>query len=397
MGAHRAAHQRPVRRGAAIVLIVIAVVVALCSVAVRAQPGQTETPAAPAHSLAALVERLRAKPLDGNVLDEARGVGVELLRAGRFDDAARLFGVIREVAPLDRATLYGGALAHFNLKRMGEAEEWARAAIGSAPRTATGSAPRTATGSAPRPETGGVGVTAQQQPGERSFGNVSDAHVLLGVVLAVKGDNAGALEAVTRAVEVAPDNFDAQLALGRALYGAGDPAAASRAFRAAVSLRPGHATARFFLATTLEGAGDDEGALAAYRELIAARPEMAEGHLGVGVLLVKRSGGATNAEAVRELERALALDGNLYEGRVALGRALIRAGRATDAVEHLKRAAELAPRNPEPHYQLAVAYRRLGRKAEAERESAIVRGLHEEHRGGPVSKTGAGAASKPNQ
>ncbi|MCA1636241.1 MAG: tetratricopeptide repeat protein [Acidobacteria bacterium] len=92
----------------------------------------------------------------------------------------------------------------------------------------------------------------------------------------------------------------------------------------------------------------------------------------------------------------MALDGDLYEGRVALGRALIRAGRAADAVGHLKRAAELAPQNPEPHYQLAVAYRRLGKKAEAERESAIVRRLHEERRA-PVSKTGEGTAAKPNQ
>jgi Flp pilus assembly protein TadD len=48
---------------------------------------------------------------------------------------------------------------------------------------------------------------------------------------------------------------------------------------------------------------------------------------------------------------------------------------------HLKRAVELAPRNPEPLYQLAIAYRRLGMKAEADAATAAVRNLHEARRG----------------
>ena len=207
------------------------------------------------------------------------------------------------------------------------------------------------------------------------FGNASDSLVLLGVVLAVKGDNAGTIAAVTRAVTLAPDNFDAQFALGRALYGAGDPADATHAFRAAVALKPADARARFFLATSLERMGDDTAALTAYRELIAVAPEVVEGHLGVGVLAVKR-GADDLDEGIRELEKALAINAGLYEGQVALGRALIRKGRFAESLTPLKRAAELAPDNPEPHYQLAIAYRRLGQKDAAEAESALVKKIH---------------------
>jgi Flp pilus assembly protein TadD len=70
----------------------------------------------------------------------------------------------------------------------------------------------------------------------------------------------------------------------------------------------------------------------------------------------------------------------LYEARVTLGRALVARGRAAEAVEHLRRAAALAPDNPEPHYQLSLAYRRLGRKEEAAAESVIVRRIHESRR-----------------
>jgi tetratricopeptide (TPR) repeat protein len=60
---------------------------------------------------------------------------------------------------------------------------------------------------------------------------------------------------------------------------------------------------------------------------------------------------------------------------------LVGKGRATDAIAHLRAAADLAPSNPEPHYQLSLAYRKLGRKEEAEAESAVVKKIHESRRG----------------
>ena len=97
-------------------------------------------------------------------------------------------------------------------------------------------------------------------------------------------------------------------------------------------------------------------------------------------MLVRRVG-PEGEEGVRELERALAIDGNLYEGRVALGRALLARGRLAESVEHLVRAAELVPDNPEPHYQLSLAYRRLGLTDKAEQETTAVRRIHEARRG----------------
>src|SRR5262249_11410991 len=136
------------------------------------------------------------------------------------------------------------------------------------------------------------------------------------------------------------------------------------AFSKAATLQPSNAEAIFFLATTLERAGNDQGALDAYRKLIAMNPEAYQGHLGLGAMLLKR-GGAQADEGLQELQIALRINPNLYEARVALGRALINRGQPFEAIEHLQRAAELAPENPEPHYQLSLAYRRLGRKDEA--------------------------------
>jgi Flp pilus assembly protein TadD len=295
-----------------------------------------------------LVARARAGQLDDAGFAEARAVGFELIRAARFEEADALFGALALRRPNDAASLYGAALAAFNTRRAAEAEPLARRA-------------------------------AEALAGGGAKEGAADALVLLAVVLAARGDDAGALKAARQAAALAPQNFDAQFTLGRALYGAGDSAGAARAFRAAVALKPVDARAIFFLATTLERAGDDAEALAAYRELARLRPNDAEGHLGLGVLLVKK-GGASVEGGLSELVRALEINPNLYEARVTLGRALVARGRAAEAVEHLKRAAALAPDNPEPHYQLSLAYRRLGRKEDAAAESAIVRRIHESRR-----------------
>jgi tetratricopeptide (TPR) repeat protein len=345
-------------------LFALGVAASLISTTARAQIISAETPDFTAR-IKVLAVKLREAPTNAGVQNEARALGIELLKAMRYEEAAALFVALRDAAPSDPATLYGGALALFNLRRIAEAEVWARAAVDKS----LGAA-----------EPGNA--AAERSP---RFGSVDDAFVLVGIILAAKGDNTGSIAALSRAVELAPGSFDAQFALGRALYGAGDPIGAARAFRASVALRPTHAEARFFLCTALERAGDNLGALAIYREFVTIAPNIAMSHLGLGVLLVKQ--GATDQdEGIRELEKALAIDDKLYEGHVSLGRALIRARRPAESISHLKRAAELAPDNPEPHYQMAIAYGRLGKRQEAEAESAVVKQIHQSRRSAQASK-----------
>lgn len=345
-------------------LLTLGIATSLLSTAARAQTNSAEMQDS-ASRLNVLVAKLRKAPTDAGVQNEARALGIELLRGTRYEEAATLFVALRDAAPADPAALYGGALALFNLRRIAEAEVWARAAVDKSLRD------------------GELGPATAEGPPR--FGNISDALVLVGIILSVKGDNTGSIAALSRAVDLAPASFDAQFALGRSLYGAGDPIGAARAFRASVALRPAHAEARFFLCTSLERAGDNVSALASYREFVAIAPNIAASHLGLGVLLVKQ-GTAEQDEGIRELEKALAIDDKIYEGHVTLGRALIRARRPAQSISYLRRAIELAPDNPEPHYQLAIAYGHLGKMQEAEAERAIVKQIHESRRSAQVSK-----------
>jgi len=316
-----------------------------------------QTQGIPAARVAQVLERARnSAALDDAAYNESLSIGYALIEEARYAEAAAIFDALIQRRPRDFAALYGDALATFNAGRAAEALALAQRA---------------------------ADISLRDTHNVEANIRASNALVLLAVIEAVRGDNVSALKSVRRAVELAPENFDAQLALGRALYGAGNDAEAVRAFRAAVALKPSDARALFFLATTLERAGDTEGALAAYRQLALKQPRAYEGHLGLGVMLMKR-GGAETDEGIKELALALEIDPNLYEARVTLGRALLSKGRAQEAVEHLRRAAELAPGNPEPHYQLSLAYRKLGRRQEAAAESEIVERIHESRR-----KTGA--------
>ncbi len=304
------------------------------------------------------IDQIRAPQVDDKVLTAGRTVSGVLLSEGRYAEAAELLTVIAGKKPNDARVIYAEALAIFNTGRVSESEPLARRAVELARISGAPADP----------------ARAQM---------TADALVLLGVILAVRGDDAAAVKAEQEATRIAPNHFDAQFALGRALFGMGDDSGAARAFRAARTLQPANAQVLFFLATVLERAGEINEALATYRELIALRPEMFEGHLGLGALLLKRGG--TNAdEGLSELKRALQIDPNLYEAQVAIGRALISGGHPAEAISYLQRAAELAPNNPEPHYQLSLAYRRLGRKQEAADEAAIVKRIHESRRGTKV-------------
>lgn len=320
-----------------------------------------QSDAVPPASVVAMVARLRAASADEVAYADAVALGQKLLSAKRYGEADEVFTAFLEKWPREPAALYGAALTAFNLGRSVQAEALARAAADGLNKNAADNLRGNAT-----------------SRNQRLLG--ADALVLLAVVQGARGDDNGALKTVERAVALAPEHFDAQFTLGRALYGVGDSAAAVKAFRTALKLRPDDARALFFLATALESAGDTDAALAAYRDLAGRQPQAAEGHLGLGVLLIKRGGPDAN-KGIEELRTAVHIEPNQYEAQVTLGRALLNQKLTAESVEHLTRAAELAPNNPEPHYQLALAYRRLGLNDKAVAETAIVKRIHESRRG----------------
>jgi tetratricopeptide (TPR) repeat protein len=78
-------------------------------------------------------------------------------------------------------------------------------------------------------------------------------------------------------------------------------------------------------------------------------------------------------DAVRHFSKASRLDAGFGDAFLGLGESLIATKKFEDAVPPLETAVKLEPANPATHYNLATAYSRTGKKAEADREFAIHR------------------------
>jgi tetratricopeptide (TPR) repeat protein len=74
--------------------------------------------------------------------------------------------------------------------------------------------------------------------------------------------------------------------------------------------------------------------------------------------------------AAEHFARAAKYDPHFADAMIELGRTLLSAGRPADAVAPLEQAVKLQPENPTAHYQLATAYRSVGRREEAQKEMA---------------------------
>ncbi len=290
------------------------------------------------------------KAQNNQSLEEIRTRGFSYLKAGNWESAKTDFENALSIAPKDTLSIYGNSLALFNLRNYSDAKSSLEA---------------------------GIAILSK---GVENNQFLADFLVLSSVISAVEKKNSQAIATLERAVKLAPNHFDANFSLGRAYFGNGDIDKSIISFRQAAAIQPQNSRARFFLATALERAGSNIEALAEYRKVLEIDPNNSDGNLGLGVLLIKTEGNKS-VEGLKVLKKSVEINANLYEGQITLGKTLIRLNQVMEAIEHLQKAAELAPNNPEPHYQLAIAFRKLGRKADAEAETEKVKKIHQNRRG----------------
>jgi len=95
-------------------------------------------------------------------------------------------------------------------------------------------------------------------------------------------------------------------------------------------------------------------------------------------------------EAIQHFSRASKLDPGFGDAFVGLGSCLGSAKRYSEAIAPLETAIKLEPQNPTPHYLLAIAYSRTGRKEDGDKQFAIQRQLTQKGAAGeenPQSQT----------
>jgi DNA-binding transcriptional MerR regulator len=152
------------------------------------------------------------------------------------------------------------------------------------------------------------------------------------------------------------------------------PTAATRGARphAAPPAPPAASAADCYeLAVALE-ADDPAAAEAAYRQALALDPDLADAHLNLGRLLHE---GGNPAAAEAHYRQALAVDPDDALAAYNLGVALQDQQRPRDAADSYERALGLDPTLADAHFNLSGVYEQLGEKAAAFRHLRTYRSL----------------------
>lgn len=171
-----------------------------------------------------------------------------------------------------------------------------------------------------------------------------------------------AADTYRRALQVQPVPADLHFGLGTALLNLGRAREAADALSVAVAHAPDDPEARNNLGNALSELGETGKAEAHYRAALACEPRYAEAQLNLGLLLAQ-SEREEAAEAC--LRKALALDPALSGARRQLSCLLVRTGRAAEALDLLHRAVEADASSAGLAQELGDVYRAADRYAEA--------------------------------
>lgn len=191
---------------------------------------------------------------------------------------------------------------------------------------------------------------------------------------------------------------------------------AAHASRELAAVAPDSYQVRELQAQTLESQSKWEEAAAIYKKILGENPHLPSVHFRLGRALLSLPETPSSVEQARkafeqelvvdptnasaefwlgEIARrqaqwdtavphfmaAMRLDSKLSEAALALGMTFNSEEHFADAVGPLEDYIKAVPDDPAGHYQLAVAYLRLGRKEDSAREKAIVRRLSEQSSG----------------
>ena len=184
----------------------------------------------------------------------------------------------------------------------------------------------------------------------------------LGVLCLQTGRTPDAIECISHAIRLAPNNAEYYNHLGAALSAAERHDEALAALRRAVQINPHSAASHYNLGTALRNAGQLESAVASFRYAVAADPQAAEAHYNLGNALneLKR---ADEAEA--SYRQALAIRPDYVRAMVNLGNVLWQKKQLEESLTLLRRATSLAPTNAIAAQALGTVLRDTGRLDEA--------------------------------
>jgi tetratricopeptide (TPR) repeat protein len=278
----------------------------------------------------------------------------ELHRAGRLDDAERLYRQVLAREPRNAEAWHLLGVAAQQRGKHAEAIGHLARAIELDPNNATFHFNlATAHAEQGRPQQ----AIASMREVIRLEPHHFPAHNSLGALLAAssRGDEAAAC--FRQALAIRPDYAPALVNLGRTLNRQGRAQEAATCFQQAIRLNPDDAQAHVGLGAALHASRQPEKALAAYQRALQIKPDFAEVHNNIGQLMLERG---DLAAALARLDRAAQIQPDLPLVHNNRGIVLAMLGRYDEALAHFNRALSIDPDYTDAHFSRATLLLSLG-------------------------------------
>lgn len=185
----------------------------------------------------------------------------------------------------------------------------------------------------------------------------------LGAVLKQQGRPEEALEPLSRAVELMPDNAEAHFNLGNCLLDQARFADAESCYRRALNFKKDYLAAHFNLGNVLQQQERYAEAETSFLAALNLKPNLADARRNLGIVQSEQGRNEEAESSFRELLK-LTPDDPLAHGNLA--NILLAQKRVEEAESAYRRALHLQPSLPEAHFNLANFLSGQGQADEAE-------------------------------
>jgi tetratricopeptide (TPR) repeat protein len=175
-------------------------------------------------------------------------------------------------------------------------------------------------------------------------------------------------------VQQDPNSGSAHILLGEALDGLGRTPEAIAEFQAAAKVAPQEPDVNFGLGYLQWKSGHFDEAKLSFQNELALDPNHAQALAYLGDIAMKED---NFDQALPYLQKAVRQRNDLRIAYVDLGAVLMQQKRYPEAMTALQQAIRLDPSQPDAHFRLGRLYQVLSKPADADREFAKVRELHE--------------------
>lgn len=182
-----------------------------------------------------------------------------------------------------------------------------------------------------------------------------DASFNLGVLLARRGEDREAARYFERAAEIDPEDLRAQVRWADSLARIGEEEAAIRKLEEVLEIDPAMVPARLVFATVLARIGRRPAAEENFGRILALAPGAVSARSEVHYRLATLDPAPPGARVIDHLRSAVELDPDFLEAHRALAEELGRLGRYAEAARQSARVIELEPKDPHAHFGQAMA------------------------------------------